>query len=107
MTVKVNAVLWFKIVDPQKAIISVENYRAAVYQVALTSLRNIIGQHVLDEVLKERNTINQTLRSIVDEFTMPWGIHLEMVEMKMSKSPKACNARWQERQKLFVKSAHV
>lgn len=82
VTVKISAVLWYKISDPQKAIIAVERYDAAVYQVALTSLRNIIGQHVLDEVLKERNTINQTLRTIVDESTEPWGIKIEMVEMK-------------------------
>ncbi len=82
VTIKVNAVLWYKITDPVKAIISVQNYKSAVYQVALTSLRNIIGQHVLDEVLKERNTINDTLRNIVDEATSPWGIKIEMVEMK-------------------------
>jgi regulator of protease activity HflC (stomatin/prohibitin superfamily) len=82
VTVKVNAVLWYKIFDPVKAIISVQNYKSAVYQVALTSLRNIIGQHVLDEVLKERNTINDTLQKIVDAATAPWGIKIEMVEMK-------------------------
>jgi regulator of protease activity HflC (stomatin/prohibitin superfamily) len=82
VTVKVNAVLWYRISNPEKAIVAVENYRAAVYQVALTSLRNIIGQHVLDEVLKERNKINTMLRGIVDEATAPWGIHIEMVEMK-------------------------
>jgi len=82
VTVKVNAVLWYKISEPVKAIIAVQNYKSAVYQVALTSLRNIIGQHVLDEVLKERNTINETLRNIVDEATEPWGIKIEMVEMK-------------------------
>jgi regulator of protease activity HflC (stomatin/prohibitin superfamily) len=82
VTIKVNAVLWYQIADPEKAIIAVQNYHAAVYQVALTSLRNIIGQHVLDQVLKERSTINATLRAIVDEATTPWGVHIEMVEMK-------------------------
>lgn len=82
VTVRISAVLWYKISDPQKAIIAVENFRAAVYQVALTSLRNIIGQHVLDEVLKERNTINATLQKIVDEATEAWGVKIEMVEMK-------------------------
>jgi regulator of protease activity HflC (stomatin/prohibitin superfamily) len=82
VTVKVNAVLWYKIVNPAKAIISVADFRMAVQQVALTSLRNIIGQHVLDEVLKERDNINNTLRHIVDAATEPWGIKIEMVEMK-------------------------
>ncbi len=82
VTAKVNAVLWYKIVDPEKAIIAVEDYASAVYQVALTTLRNIIGQHVLDEVLKSRNTINEALRTIVDDATEAWGIKIEMVEMK-------------------------
>ena len=82
VTVKIDAVLWYRIVNPSKAIISVADYRAAVHQVALTSLRNIIGQHVLDEVLKERDSINRTLKAIVDHATEPWGIKVEMVEMK-------------------------
>src|SRR3954462_11095402 len=61
VTVKVNAVLWYRITEPFKAILEVQDFRAAVYQVALTSLRNIIGQHVLDEVLKERDQINEKL----------------------------------------------
>ena len=82
VTAKVSAVLWYKIVDPEKAIIAVENYRVAVQQVALTSLRNIIGQHVLDEVLKSRDAINATLKKIVDDVTVAWGIKVEIVEMK-------------------------
>lgn len=89
VTVKVDAVLWYKIADPEKAIIAVQNYRAAVYQVALTSLRNIIGQQMLDEVLRERDAINRTLREIVDGVTTPWGITLEMVEMKDVEIPEA------------------
>src|ERR1019366_507802 len=69
VTVKVNAVLWFRVHDPQKAILTVENFRAAVQQVALTSLRNVIGQHDLDEVLKGRDKINALLRSNVIETT--------------------------------------
>src|SRR4051812_48887225 len=67
VTIKVNAVLWYRITDPAKAILEVADYRSAVYQVALTSLRNIIGKHVLDEVLKERDKINDQLRGIVDK----------------------------------------
>jgi regulator of protease activity HflC (stomatin/prohibitin superfamily) len=82
VTIKVNAVLWYRIVDPAKSILEVADYQSAVYQVALTSLRNIIGQHLLDEVLKERDTINDKLRAIVDKDTEPWGVIVEMVEMK-------------------------
>ncbi len=89
VTIKVNAVLWYRIFDSEKAVVAVQNYGMAVYQLALTSLRNIIGQHQLDEVLKERDTINTTLRAIVDEATKPWGIHIEMVEMKDVEIPEA------------------
>ena len=88
VTVKVDAVLWYKVVEPSKAVIAVADYRSAVHQVALTSLRNIIGQHVLDEVLKERDAINNTLRRIVDGVTEPWGIEVEMVEMKDVEIPE-------------------
>lgn len=89
VTVKIDAVLWYRIVDAAKAIIAVADYRAAVHQVALTSLRNIIGQHVLDEVLKERDSINRTLKTIVDHATEPWGIKVEMVEMKDVEIPSS------------------
>jgi regulator of protease activity HflC (stomatin/prohibitin superfamily) len=89
VTIKVNAVLWYRIANPELSIVAVQNYGAAVYQLALTSLRNIIGQHQLDEVLKERDRINDTLKSIVDAATTPWGIHIEMVEMKDVEIPEA------------------
>lgn len=89
VTIKVNAVLWFKVIDPAKAVIAVSDYNQAVYQAALTALRNIIGQHMLDEVLKERDGINSTLCRLVDEVTDPWGIKVEMVEMKDVEIPSA------------------
>lgn len=89
VTVKVDAVLWYRVVDAAKAVIAVEDYRLAVHQVALTSLRNIIGQHLLDEVLKDRNTINLALREIVDGATESWGVKIEMVEMKDVEIPEA------------------
>jgi regulator of protease activity HflC (stomatin/prohibitin superfamily) len=89
VTIKVNAVLWYRVTDPAKAILEVTDFRSAVYQVALTSLRNIIGQHVLDEVLKERDKINDQLRGIVDKDTDPWGVLVEMVEMKDVEIPQS------------------
>jgi regulator of protease activity HflC (stomatin/prohibitin superfamily) len=82
VTVKVNAVLWFRVIDPAKAVVSVENFNMAIYQVALTGLRNIIGQHDLDEVLKERDKINTILKASLNELASPWGITVEIVEMK-------------------------
>ncbi len=89
VTIKVNAVLWFRIVDASKAILEVAAYDQAVYQFSVTALRNIIGQHSLDEVLKGREQINQTLQSIVDTTTQPWGIKIEMVEMKDVEIPES------------------
>jgi regulator of protease activity HflC (stomatin/prohibitin superfamily) len=89
VTIKVDAVLWYRIDDPRKALVKVANAQQAVYQVALTSLRNIIGQHALDEVLRERDAINHKLQSIVDAATEPWGIQVEMIEMKDVEIPEA------------------
>ncbi len=89
VTIKVNAVLWFRITSPEAAIIKVADYNKAVYQFSVTALRNIIGQHSLDEVLKGREQINATLQRIVDTTTEPWGIKIEMVEMKDVEIPEA------------------
>ena len=88
VTVKVNAVLWFRVEDPRKAILTVENFRVAVQQVALTGLRNVIGQHDLDEVLKARDKINALLRKNVIETTTPWGVAVELLEMKDVEIPQ-------------------
>ena len=88
VTVKVNAVLWFRVSDPPKAVLMVESFRAAVQQVALTSLRNVIGQHDLDEVLKERDKINALLKKNVLENTTYWGVTVELLEMKDVEIPQ-------------------
>jgi regulator of protease activity HflC (stomatin/prohibitin superfamily) len=82
VTIKVNAVLYYRILDPAKAINRVEDYRLAVYQTAMTTLRNVVGQNILDDVLQNRDKINHTVQQIVDEITEPWGIEIERVEMK-------------------------
>ena len=82
VTIKVNAVLYYRIIDASKAIVKVENYNYAVYQTALTTLRNVVGQHILDDVLQNRDKINTKVQEIVDEITEPWGIVIERVEMK-------------------------
>lgn len=82
VTIRVNAVLYYRILDPSRAINRVENYEAAVYQIALTTLRNVVGQNMLDDVLQNRDKINIKVQEIVDEITEPWGIVIERVEMK-------------------------
>jgi len=89
VTIRVNAVLYYKITNPEKAVISVADYKIATYQIALTTLRNVVGQHFLDEVLKDRNKINKAVRPIVDEVTDPWGLSVERVEIKDVEIPGA------------------
>jgi regulator of protease activity HflC (stomatin/prohibitin superfamily) len=82
VTVKLNAVLWYRITDAPKSVIAVADAPGAVYQLALTSLRNSIGQHDLDEVLQERDKINQLLRQNMGDSTLAWGVEVERFEMK-------------------------
>ncbi len=88
VTIKVNAVLWFKVLNPENSVLKVADFNKAVYQFAVSALRNIIGQHSLDEVLREREQINSTLQKIVDQTTEPWGVKIEMVEMKDVEIPE-------------------
>jgi regulator of protease activity HflC (stomatin/prohibitin superfamily) len=89
VTVKLNAVLWYRITDAAKSVIAVEDAPAAVYQLALTSLRNSIGQHDLDEVLQERDKINGLLRQNIAGSTVAWGVEVERFEMKDVELPQA------------------
>ena len=83
VTVRVDAVVYFRVVDPIKAVVNVQNYMFAVSQQAQTSLRSIIGQSEMDQLLSERDTVNKELRRIIDEPTEgPWGIRVERVEIK-------------------------
>ena len=89
VTVKLNAVLWYRVTDAAKSVIAVADAPAAVYQLALTSLRNSIGQHDLDEVLQERDKINALLRENIAGSTAAWGVEVERFEMKDVELPEA------------------
>ncbi len=82
VTLKVNAVVYFRVSDPSKAIISVENFFHATAQIAQTTLRSVIGQYELDEMLAQRDKINARLQEILDDLTEPWGIKVTNVEVK-------------------------
>ena len=82
VTVRVNAVAYFRVVDPSNAIVQVEDYERATWQIAQTSLRSVLGQSDLDELLIHRDEINQKLQQIIDEQTEPWGIKVSIVEVK-------------------------
>lgn len=88
VTIKVNAVLWYRIVEPSRSVLQVEDVSSAVYQLALTSLRNIIGQHDLDEVLQARDKINDLLKDNIVESTSRWGVEVERFEMKDVELPE-------------------
>ncbi len=80
--VRVNAVAYFRIVEPKNAIVQVENFMVATSQIAQTTLRSVLGQHMLDELLSERDKINVILQNIIDEATSPWGVKVAIVEVK-------------------------
>jgi regulator of protease activity HflC (stomatin/prohibitin superfamily) len=79
---RVNAVAYFRIVEPKNAIVQIENFMVATSQIAQTTLRSVLGQHLLDELLSERDKINAILQTIIDEATSPWGIKVSIVEVK-------------------------
>ena len=82
ISVKVNAVVYFRVVDPQKSILNVENFMYATSQLAQTTLRSVLGQQELDDLLAQRDKINQNLATILDQHTEPWGIKVSSVEVK-------------------------
>ena len=88
VTVKVNAVVYFRVIDPSAAIVNVEDYRRATWQIAQTTLRSVLGQSELDELLAHRERINQKLQQIIDEQTEPWGIKVSLVEVKDVELPQ-------------------
>ena len=90
VTVRVDAVVYFMVIDPAKAVLNVENYREAIVQLALTTLRSVLGQSELDELLSHRDQINLRLREIIDEQSEePWGIRATLVEVKDVLLPEA------------------
>jgi regulator of protease activity HflC (stomatin/prohibitin superfamily) len=85
---KVNAVAYFRIVDPNAAIVQIENFMLGTSQIAQTTLRAVLGQHLLDELLSERDKINAILQTIIDEQTAPWGIKVSIVEISDVEIPE-------------------
>src|SRR5574338_834635 len=100
VSVKVNAVIYFRVIEPQKAIVGVENYLVATSQLAQTTLRSVLGQSDLDDLLSQRDKINQKLQQIIDAHTEPWGIKVSNVEVKQIDLP-------QEMQRAMAKQAEA
>ena len=87
VSVKVNAVVYFRVVEADKAVVQVENYLYATSQLAQTTLRSVLGQATLDELLSEREKLNMALQKVIDEHTQPWGIKISLVEVKQVDLP--------------------
>lgn len=100
VSVKVNAVVYFRVLEPQKAIIAVENFLAATSQISQTTLRSVCGQSELDDLLSQRDKINQKLQQIIDAQTEPWGVKVSNVEVKQIDLP-------QEMQRAMAKQAEA
>jgi regulator of protease activity HflC (stomatin/prohibitin superfamily) len=104
--IKINAVIWQRIVDPKSAVLEVNGVGNAVIQVALTTLRSNIGQHTLDDVLKEQDAISHLIESQIDKVTTPWGVKVERVQMKNVEIPESMQrAMAQEAEALREKRA--
>ncbi|MEO5648939.1 MAG: slipin family protein [Ginsengibacter sp.] len=100
VSIKVNAVIYFRVIDPQKAIIEIENYLVGTSQLSQTTLRSVLGQSELDELLSQREKINIRLQQIIDEQTEPWGVKVTHVEVKQIDLP-------QEMQRAMAKQAEA
>ena len=87
VSVKVNAVVYFRVVEPDKAVVQVENYLYATSQLAQTTLRSVLGEAMLDELLSEREKLNVALQTVIDQHTQPWGIKVSLVEVKQVDLP--------------------
>jgi regulator of protease activity HflC (stomatin/prohibitin superfamily) len=105
---KVDAVVWYCINDPARAVVRVRDVHTAVTQISLTTLRNIIGRHSLDDVLKEKDKLSEEMRKNIDDVTEPWGVQVHMVEMKDVVIPESMQrAMAQEAEALREKRARI
>lgn len=100
VSIKVNAVIYFRVIQPQKSIVEVENYLTATSQLSQTTLRSVLGQSDLDDLLSQREKINQKLQQIIDAHTEPWGVKVSNVEVKQIDLP-------QEMQRAMAKQAEA
>lgn len=100
VSIKVNAVVYFRVIEPQKAIVQVENFLAATSQISQTTLRSVLGQSELDDLLSQRDVINHKLQQIIDSQTEPWGVKVTNVEVKQIDLP-------QEMQRAMAKQAEA
>jgi len=106
--IKVDAVIWYRIVDPERGVMEVKNVSNAVEQVSLTTLRTVLGQHTLDDILKAQDTLAEVMQKSIDSVTEPWGVKVELVQMKNVEIPPSMQrAMAQEAEALREKRARL
>ena len=106
--IKVNGVIWFRITDPQRAVMEVRDVENAIVQVSLTTLRTVLGQHSMDELLKSQDSIAETMQRSIDVVTEPWGVEVERVQLKNIEIPPTMQrAMAQEAEALREKRARI
>jgi len=106
--IKVNAVIWFRIIDPERAVMQVREVSHAVVQVSVTTLRTALGQHTLDDILKAQDAIGESMQKSIDSVTEPWGVKVELVQMKNVEIPPTMQrAMAQEAEALREKRARL
>ena len=106
--IKVDAVIWYRIVDPERAVMEVKNVSNAVEQVSLTTLRTVLGQQTLDDILKAQDTLAEVMQKSIDSVTEPWGVKVELVQMKNVEIPPSMQrAMAQEAEALREKRARL
>ena len=106
--IKVNAVIWFRIINPERAVMEVREVANAVIQVSVTTLRTVLGQHTLDDILKAQDTISDAMQRSIDNVTEPWGVKVERVQMKNVEIPPTMQrAMAQEAEALREKRARL
>lgn len=105
--IKVDTVVWYRIVDPEHAVMEVRGVANAVEQVSLTTLRALLGEHSLDEILKSQDEISGLMQRAIDRATEPWGVKVERVQMKTSRSRRRCSVPWRRRPRRCVRSGRA
>ena len=105
--IKVDAVIWYRIVDPEPSVMEVKNVSNAVEQVSLTTLRTVLGQHTLDDILKAQDTLAEVMQKSIDSVTEPWGVKVELVQMKNVEIPPSMQRAMAQEAEAYARNARA
>ena len=105
--IKVDAVIWYRIVDPEPSVMEVKNVSNAVEQVSLTTLRTVLGQHTLDDILKAQDTLAEVMQKSIDSVAEPWGVKVELVQMKNVEIPPSMQRAMAQEAEAYARNARA